>query len=302
MLELSNVSKSYSQKEVVSSISFKLDKPQIYGLLGANGAGKTTLIRMICGLIEPNSGEIKFSDNWELANIGYMPEEIGLYRDMNILDEIKYFGQLHGISEKESICRSTYLIKLFQLEPYLKKSISALSKGTARKVQFICTLLQPTKLLILDEPFSGLDPISSHEMENVLKELKSKGTTIILSTHRMEHAELFCDHIFIINHGRLIINDNLQHLRLQHSSNQYIIHSVVPINFEKKQIFEEKIDLGVYQYIINIDKIYTYEKMITQIGIHRLLSLQRKTPNLKEIFINSIESHETISHNNTSGT
>lgn len=300
MIELSNVSKSFSQKEVISSISFKIGKPGIYGLLGSNGAGKTTLIRMICGLLKPNSGKIIFGDKLNPENIGYMPEEIGLYKDMSVIAEIKYFGQLHGISEKEAIRRSAYLIKLFQLEPYLKKAISALSKGTARKVQFICTLLHPTKLLILDEPFSGLDPISSHEMENVLKELKSKGTTIILSTHRMEHAELFCDHIFIINQGKLLINDNIQHLKLQYMSNQYIIHSKDHIAFDKEQIYKESIDMGVYKYIINIDNMYAYENMMTEIGKHQLLFLKRQTSDLKEIFIKCIDNHETINYNNLS--
>lgn len=289
MLKLVDISKSFGHKEVLHHISLDVDQPLIYGLLGPNGAGKTSLIRTICGILKPDSGNIIFNEGISLTNISYMPDTIGLYTDMTIMEEIKYFGLLKGVSVKETLSRVAGYIERLQLMPYLKTPVSTLSKGTARKVQFVCTLINLSKIIILDEPFSGLDPIGSAVMEDIILELKKAGVTILLSTHRMEHAETFCDHIFIINEGQLLIDDSLQHLKLRHLKSMYTIESMTPIFFPSPKIVAKEKYADIYHYTISVDEDYTFQQMLKEIGEQEVLQLNRKTPALKDIFVDIIQ-------------
>lgn len=285
MLKLENVSKSFFKRKIIHSIDLVIDEPLIYGLLGPNGAGKTTTIRMICGIIDVSSGSIYRDSKFDVKSVGYMPEEVGLYKDMKVIDEILYFGKLHGISKEKVLSIAKPLIQKFNLSKDLYKSVSTLSKGTCRKVQFICTLLHSPQFLILDEPFSGLDPLSSEIMEKELLKLKNEGKTIILSTHRMEHAEVFCDHIFIIDNGRIIVNDSLQSLKLNSLRNSYEIHVLDEINLDAKIKHSKMRMNNCYRYIIELNESLNYEQLIRKVSNNKILFFKQETPTLKEIFL-----------------
>ena len=289
MIKLENVSKYFSKRKIIKNLNLDIKEPLIYGLLGPNGAGKTTTIRLICGILNPDSGSIFKTDNIKNNNhIGYMPEEVGLYNDMNILEEIIYFGKLHGMSKKETLLIAEPLIKKFGLTAELNKSISKLSKGTCRKVQFICTIIHSPKVIILDEPFSGLDPLSSLVLEQELIRLKESGKTIILSTHRMEHAELFCDHIFIINKGEKIIDETIQNLKIQNIKNSFEIHTLNELKTINENIICKTQKNDTYhKYIINLKNNLKIEPILNDtIQNNQLIYFKQETPSLKEIFFN----------------
>lgn len=288
MIKLDKLCKSFGHKEVLHSISLQIDKPVVYGLIGPNGAGKTTLMRSICGILPASSGKIIYEDGRSVQEIAYMPDQTGLYTDMSVADEVKYIGQLRGLTPKEAMERASCYIKRLGLSKHIKTPIAALSKGTARKVQLVCTFLIQPFLAILDEPFSGLDPISAIEMEKIILEKKEEGVTILLSTHHMEHAERFCDHIFMINKGNLIIDDELEHLKLTHLMPEYQIESQTPLLFDEKHLIVKEKTADIYIYVVKTDNAYTYKQMMKDIDDTEILSLNHKIPDLKEIFINSV--------------
>jgi len=288
MIKLDKLCKSFRHKEVLHSISLQIDKPVVYGLIGPNGAGKTTLMRSICGILPASSGKIIYEDGRSVQEIAYMPDQTGLYTDMSVADEVKYIGQLRGLTPKEAMERASCYIKRLGLSKHIKTPIAALSKGTVRKVQFVCTFLIQPFLAILDEPFSGLDPISAIEMEKIILEKKEEGVTILLSTHHMEHAERFCDHIFMINKGNLIIDDELEHLKLTHLMPEYQIESQTPLLFDEKHLIVKEKTADIYIYVVKTDNAYTYKQMMKDINDTEILSLNHKIPDLKEIFINSV--------------
>lgn len=285
MISLENASKFFSGKEVIHSINLKIDRPLIYGLLGPNGAGKTTTIRIICGIINIDSGNILREINFEPQSIGYMPEEIGLYNDMSVIEQILYMGKLHNLPNDKIWSVAKPLIINLGLQKELKKPIGVLSKGTSRKVQFICTLLHSPQFIVLDEPFSGLDPQSSAIMENELLRLKKEGRTIILSTHRMEHAEIFCDHIFIINNGDIIINEDLNSLKRIYFNNAYILHVKKEIEFKQNVEFTKNEMANYYQYVVKLNDNFTYKQLINELQNNKLLLFKQQVPTLKEIFL-----------------
>lgn len=288
MIKLDKLCKSFGHKEVLHSISLQIDKTVVYGLIGPNGAGKTTLMRSICGILPASSGKIIYEDGRSVQEIAYMPDQTGLYTDMSVADEVKYIGQLRGLTPKEAMERASCYIKRLGLSKHIKTPIAALSKGTVRKVQFVCTFLIQPFLAILDEPFSGLDPISAIEMEKIILEKKEEGVTILLSTHHMEHAERFCDHIFMINKGNLIIDDELEHLKLTHLMPEYQIESQTPLLFDEKHLIVKEKTADIYIYVVKTDNAYTYKQMMKDIDDTEILSLNHKIPDLKEIFINSV--------------
>lgn len=289
MLKIENLCKSFGCKEVLHNISLQVNKPQIYGLIGPNGAGKSTLMRTICGILPASSGKIEYGEGYTLRDIAYMPDMTGLYTDMTVIDEVKYMGQLRGLTAKESMASAVRYIERLGLLKYLKTPIAVLSKGTARKVQFICTFLIQPFVAILDEPFSGLDPISAIEMEKIILEKKKEGVMIFLSTHHMEQAERFCDHIFLINQGNLLIDDDIEHLKLVNLKHEYQVESLSPINFDKGHVVAKENTNDLYRYVLTTDKVYSYQHIMKDIGETEILSLNRRAPDLKEIFVNSVK-------------
>ncbi len=224
MLKLQSVTKSYADKIAVKNLSFEVTRGEIFGILGPNGAGKTSTIRMICGITFPDSGTIEFLGrpmNEELqCKIGYLPEERGLYKKMKVGDVLLYFAQLKGLSSAQAKARIAHWAKRFEAEAWLKKKVDELSKGMQQKVQFMSVLLHEPELLILDEPFSGLDPINSELMMDVILEFKEAGKAILFSTHRMEQVEKICDAIVLINNGEAILNGKVREVKKSYGKNR----------------------------------------------------------------------------------
>ncbi|MCS6990115.1 MAG: ATP-binding cassette domain-containing protein [Chloroherpetonaceae bacterium] len=223
MLKLNSVSKVYDGKVAVRNLSLFVGRGEIYGMLGPNGAGKTSTIRMICGITLPDSGTIEFLGEpmrSELqAKIGYLPEERGLYKKMKVGELLVYFAQLKGVPRAEAKRRATEWLKRFEIESWAEKKVEELSKGMQQKVQFISVTLHEPELLILDEPFSGLDPINSELVMDVILELKNAGKTILFSTHRMEQVEKICDSICLINNGEKVLDGNVRDVKRSYGKN-----------------------------------------------------------------------------------
>ncbi|MGX7668236.1 ABC transporter ATP-binding protein [Flavobacterium pedocola] len=225
ILEVHNVVKQYGDYTALNSVSLSVPKGSIYGLLGPNGAGKTSLIRIINQITMPDGGEIildgeKLSPK-HVQYIGYMPEERGLYKTMKVGEQCMYLAQLKGISETEAKKQLKYWFEKFEIESWWGKKIQELSKGMAQKVQFIVTVLHQPKLLILDEPFSGFDPVNANLIKDEIIELNKKGTSVIFSTHRMESVEEMCDHIALIHKSNKLIEGKLIDVKKSHRTNAY---------------------------------------------------------------------------------
>lgn len=216
MLEVKNLSKKFEQNIAVNNISFKVENGKIYGLVGRNGAGKSTTFRMILNIINPTSGEILYDgrkiDSKTLDKIGYLPEEGSLIPNYTVLDLCEYYGALKLLDEAEVRKNLIKWLEEFNILEYLNKKIKDLSKGNRQKIQFIVSVLHNPELIILDEPFSGLDPISVQEIKNAILKLKAEGKTIIFSSHRMEHIEILCEDLLIIDKGNAILQGNLKEI------------------------------------------------------------------------------------------
>ena len=227
-LSLAHIEKKYGSYVASADVSFEIPKGAIFGLLGPNGAGKTTLIRMITRIIFPDSGTILFSGEplkeQHASRIGYMPEERGLYKTMKVYEHLIYLARLKDLSSSEANKRVNYWIDKFEIGTWKQKKIEELSKGMAQKVQFIATVIHDPELLILDEPFSGLDPINARLIEDEIYALKQQGKTIIFSTHRMEQVEEICDEIVLVNKGHKILSGGVAELKQQFKENKFSIH------------------------------------------------------------------------------
>jgi ABC-2 type transport system ATP-binding protein len=217
ILKAENINKKYAGHTALDNVSLTIPKGSIFGLLGPNGAGKTTFIRIINQITGPDSGEIYLEGEklkpHHVSQIGYLPEERGLYKKMEVGEQALYLAQLKGMSKAEAMKRLKYFFKKFEITPWWNKKVEELSKGMAQKVQFIVTVLHEPKLLILDEPFSGFDPINANLIRDEIFELKEKGTTIIFSTHNMGSVEELCDHIALINNSKKILDGSVKEIR-----------------------------------------------------------------------------------------
>jgi ABC-2 type transport system ATP-binding protein len=227
LLSLQHIVKQFDSYKANNDISFDVPSGSVFGLLGPNGAGKTTLIRIITGITAPDSGNVLLDGKvFRLENrmdIGYMPEERGLYKKMKVGEQLVYLAQLKGLSKAESTKRIKHWLHKFNIDSWWGKKIDELSKGMQQKIQFIATVVHQPKLVILDEPFSGLDPINADLIIKEIDELKKNGATVIFSTHRMEQVEELCKRIVLINKGKNILEGNVTELRKQFKENQYKI-------------------------------------------------------------------------------
>src|SRR5215475_14548984 len=215
ILEVTDLRKTFATQTAVDELSFSLDEGSIFGLLGPNGAGKTTLIRMITGIFFPDDGEIllngkKFDPIKDVLQIGYMPEERGLYKKMKIGEQAVYLAQLKGLSKAKATEQAKLWFNRLEMQSWWNKKMQDLSKGMGQKLQFVTTVLHEPKLIILDEPFSGLDPVNSNLIKDEIYKLAQQGSTIIFSTHRMEQVEEICDHIVLVNKGTKILDGSVQ--------------------------------------------------------------------------------------------
>ncbi len=228
LLELQNLKKYFATQKAVDDISLTVERGQIFGLLGPNGAGKTTLIRMITGIFYPDEGQIifdgkKFDPTNDVAHIGYMPEERGLYKKMKIGEQTLYLAQLKGLSKSDALTKIKQWFIRFEMESWWNKKVEDLSKGMSQKLQFVTTVLHDPKLIILDEPFSGLDPVNSNLIKDEIFNLAKKGATIIFSTHRMEQVEEICDHIVLVNKGNKILDGTVKQIKQDFKENLFSI-------------------------------------------------------------------------------
>lgn len=227
MLEVRNISKSFYKHEALNDVSLQVRAGEIFGLLGPNGAGKTTLIRVINRIIEPDHGSVRFNGNLmtdqDLRSIGYLPEERGLYRSMTVEAHADFLGRLRGLSKTDVHAKIDYWFERFGIDSWRKKRIEELSKGMAQKVQFICTVLHEPNLLILDEPFSGFDPLNVELIKQELVEMRSAGKTVILSTHNMKSVEEICDRAALIHQARKVAEGSVSELQEERKSGVYAV-------------------------------------------------------------------------------
>lgn len=228
VLEVQNLKKYFADQKAVDDISLSINEGQIFGLLGPNGAGKTTLIRMITGIFYPDSGNIfldgkTFDAATDITKIGYMPEERGLYKKMKIGEQAIYLSQLKGLPRREAVNRIKDWFGRFEMDSWWNKKVEDLSKGMQQKLQFVTTVLHNPRLVILDEPFSGLDPVNSNLIKDEIYKLAKNGSTIIFSTHRMEQVEEICDHIVLVNKGKKILDGTVQQVKHDFKENLFRI-------------------------------------------------------------------------------
>lgn len=226
ILELSNLKKYYATQKAVDGVSFSIDPGHIFGLLGPNGAGKTTLLRMITGIFYPDEGSIqldgkRFDPVNDIGKIGYMPEERGLYKKMKIGDQAMFLARLKGLSHQEAMEKIKFWFERLEMQSWWDKKVEDLSKGMSQKLQFVITVLHEPKLIILDEPFSGLDPVNANLIKDQIFELARNGSTVIFSTHRMEQVEEICDQIALINLGKKVLDGKVTDIRQQYKENLY---------------------------------------------------------------------------------
>ncbi len=296
-LKIDSISKSFGAFKAVDTLSLEVPAGSIYGILGPNGAGKTTTIRMILNIIAPDSGNITLGGvpfNEDLKKqVGYLPEERGIFKKMKILDLLGYFGELKGLSSKEARRRGTEWTERLGLKDWLKKKGEELSKGMQQKVQFICTILHEPKLLILDEPFSGLDPINMDLLKDIILELKAKGSTILFSTHQMDSAEKLCEYICLINRGQKILDGGLKEVKRQYGK------SSVAVSVEGDSTYLASLhgvarvdDYGPYKEV-RLSNGASPQQLLRQIleksVIHRFELME---PSLHNIFIEAVKNSE----------
>ena len=256
MLKVSHLSKSYGDLKAVDDLSFEVHDGEIYGLLGVNGAGKTTTFRMIVGLLQPDSGEVlldgKKIDYSMVSSIGFLPEERSLFTKMTVEEQVHFFARLKGMDKKEIEKRLDEWLEKLSILEYKKKRIKELSKGNQQKIQFICALIHKPKLLLLDEPFTGLDPFNVSILMKLLRELALDGTMIIFSSHRMEHVEVFCDSLLILVEGKNVLSGSLKSIKDDFKKKRIIVSGKVSLKQLKSIEGVESITRKENEYVIEV--------------------------------------------------
>ncbi len=301
MLEVSKLTKSYNRQYALKDVSFTLNEGEIFGLLGPNGAGKSTLIRIVNQIIEQNSGWIKYNSDLfkreHLKNVGYLPEERGLYRSMTVEEHGVFLGRLRGMSIKESKDALKYWLERFEIEEWRKKRIEELSKGMAQKIQFIFTVLHQPKLIILDEPFSGFDPLNVELIKKEIQSLKSQGRTILLSTHNMNSVEEICDRAVLLHKGQIVLQGQVTDLRDEYKTGNYVVRfegnmiSFVNALWSGFEIIETR-EFGNNRFEADLamrgdSSIDTLMSVL--IGHVKIEAIYEKLPGMQEVFIQAIE-------------
>lgn len=295
MLELKNVTKYYGDFKAVDNLSFKVKDGEIFGLLGVNGAGKTTTFRMIINLLDKNEGTIlldgKPIDYSITDKIGFLTEERSLLLKLTVLEQAIFYGTLKGLDKKCIEERLDVLLERFKISEYKNRKIKELSKGNQQKVQFITAILHEPKLLILDEPFSGLDPINVEEFMKMINELKNKGTSIIFSSHRMEHVELFCDELVILVHGKSVLQGNLKDIKKKYRKKN--IQLCCKGDVDKLKDIDGVLDIikeaGTDTYIIKISDDTVVDKVFEVVKTFKSVTkFNVEEATLNEIFISKV--------------
>ena len=292
-LEVKNVKKNYGTKLAIDNLSFIIDKPSAFGLLGTNGAGKTTTIRMILGIIKKDAGTITWNGkevSRKNVNFGYLPEERGIYPKTKIYDQLMYFAKLKGMKKQDADKTIKYWLKRLELEEYTYMQAEKLSKGNQQKVQFITAVMHNPELVVLDEPFSGLDPINTEMLKDVMIELINDGKFIIMSSHQMNSIEEFCTDLVILDKGKTVIQGNLNNIKNSYKSNKIEIQSLGNIDklieslglriiFSKDKNYEIEIE--------NEEEGYKLYNLLAENNI-KINKFELKKPSLHDIFIEKV--------------
>ncbi len=292
-LIIENVSKTFIDKKAVDDISFEISKPGVFALLGTNGAGKTTTIRMMLGIIKKDSGKITWNGknvDRKSVNFGYLPEERGIYPKTRIVDQLLYFAKLKGIKKEEALKSSDYWLERLKMTEYKYMLAEKLSKGNQQKIQFITAVMHNPELIVLDEPFSGLDPVNTEQLKSVILELVEKGKYIVMSSHQMNSVEEFCNEVVILNKGKTVLKGNLNEIKDKYPRNKMEIQTKTDIT---KIIEDEELKIKEHinnKYIIEIKNEKQAEELLeklvkSKIKIEKYEILK---PTLHEIFIERV--------------
>ncbi len=293
VIKVEGVSKSFDDTQAVDDVSFEVSAGRIFGLLGPNGAGKTTAIRIINHILLADSGTVTINGKnigpETQRMIGYMPEERGLYKKMKVSEQLIYLARLKGLSKPEAKTAISYWVKRFEAEDYLNKNVGELSKGMSQKIQFIATIAHDPDIYIFDEPFSGLDPINSETLKEIVLELRDEGKTILFSTHRMERIEQMCDEICLFNQGRTVLKGNLREIKqsfgkntinLEFDGDSSFLDTLDNVrinnrsnNFAEIRVLNGQDPQGILKTAMEHAQIYTFERV---------------EPSLQEIFISTV--------------
>ena len=287
-IELENITKTFGKHKAVDDLSLKVPKGSIYGFIGPNGSGKTTTIRMIMNILYPDNGIIKLFGNMHLGsrldNVGYLPEERGLYKKMKVKEVLRFHAELKNTKNINS--EINYWLKKFDLSDWANKKVEALSKGMSQKIQFIATIIDKPEIIILDEPFSGLDPVNSEILRTTILELQENGATVIFSTHDMNVAEKMCDFIFMIHKGKKVLDGTLTSIQDKFGTDTIRIQTENGSAFLKEIPGIEKItDFGQMQEIRVTPEVDTQEMIKTILSKTRVSKFETTKPSLNDIFI-----------------
>lgn len=292
-LILKNVSKSFANKKAVDNISFELNEPGVYGLLGTNGAGKTTTIRMLLGIIKKDSGEITWNGKMvdrKNVNFGYLPEERGVYQKTVIFDQLMYFAELKGLTKNEAEKSIKDWAKRLKVEEYLDKTAEKLSKGNQQKIQFMTAVIHNPELVVLDEPFSGLDPVNTDIIKNIIIDLVKNGKYVIMSAHQMATIEEFCSDILILNRGKTVLQGNLKKIRESYPANRVKIDANQNISKyikECKLEIENEVDNN---YVLKLDDENKAHNLLTKLVQNevKVSRFEIMKPTLNDIFVEKV--------------
>lgn len=304
MLQANHVTKTYSagKKIALQDFSIHVPKATVYGLLGPNGAGKTTFIRIINQITQADSGEVFINGEklnpHHIKDIGYMPEERGLYKNMTVGDQILYFGALKGMKKQDALSQAKYWFDRLEIDHWWNKKLYELSKGMAQKIQFVVTVLHQPKLLILDEPFSGFDPVNANLVKDQILQLKEQGTTIILSTHRMESVEELCDSVALINKSRKILDGKVFEVREKFKQNLFnvVLSDVNSENLEKLKNQYQLVNIHDQHGLISFDLNYNEDQNLLLNDLMKagkIRSFDEKIPSMNEVFITAVSSPQS---------
>jgi ABC-2 type transport system ATP-binding protein len=292
VVELAGVTKAYESKIAVNNLSLSIDAGQMFGLLGPNGAGKTSSIRMMMGITIPDSGSIRlFEKPFErksLERVGYLPEERGLYKKMKVLDQLVFFGELHGLTAAEARKRAIDWAKRMEIAESLLKKTEELSKGMQQKIQFISSLLHDPGLIVMDEPFSGLDPVNAVLLERTLLELKDEGKAIVFSTHRMDQVEKLCDSICLIDKGRAVLVGKVREIKATYERNRVIVEYEGSSEFLSSDEIAEAKDFSGHAEI-KLKEHGNAQKLLHEAAaVATIYRFELVEPSLEEIFIQTV--------------
>ncbi|MBL7931149.1 MAG: ATP-binding cassette domain-containing protein [Bacteroidia bacterium] len=306
ILNINNVSKRYSNHQALKDVSISVPEKSVFGLLGPNGAGKTSLIRIINQITGPDSGEVLFKGRKlasdDVENIGYLPEERGLYKKMTVGDQVLYLARLKGLSRWDASKRLKVWFEKFEMQSWWKKKIEELSKGMQQKVQFIVTVIHEPELLILDEPFSGFDPINAQLIKNEILELRKKGATVIFSTHNMGSVEELCDYIVLINKSEKILDGSVKEIRKKYRTNTFKVSfkgNVMGFTnalWTGGEVLEKSTEEDVHTFIIKLAPNFSSSNFLqATLPTCELVSFNELIPSMNDIFIRKVnEGNEVL--------